>query len=475
MRGRVRQRGRPLRPDERPDERRHPPAVEGRADRLAARRAGLPPSGRGRRHRRHRVPAPRPARRRGSGDVWSTSTRRCSRSAATGRSTAGWLGEIRLGRRRRRGAAAARPVVRQPTRSRSASATSPISSGRWPKPSACSGPAAVSSASSSAALAVPGLGRLYDRLLVRRAAAARPAGRRRRRRAIGIWPRASAAFPIRPASPRLIEAAGFEQVKIPQPERRGRRDPFRLAALTAHAARSSAILRRLLGRPGLSARHNALFPLDADAAAARPLPGAGSTGSSNKAAPGRPGERLADALQELGPSFIKLGQTLATRADLMGAAICRRPRHPAGPAAVLPGCQAKATDRGRARAADRRAVRAVRRRAGRRRLDRPGAFRRDRPRAARSRSRCCGPGIEAAVERDLDFLLWLAEWAERTQPQLRRCARSKTVLTLRSLDAARDGPAPGGRRRRRVRRELRRGRGLPRAARRLARGPRGAW
>ena len=39
---------------------------------------------------------------------------------------------------------------------------------------------------------------------------------------------------------------------------------------------------------------------------------------SRRDAPGRPGQRLAAALQELGPSFIKLGQTLATRADLLG-------------------------------------------------------------------------------------------------------------------------------------------------------------
>ena len=47
---------------------------------------------------------------------------------------------------------------------------------------------------------------------------------------------------------------------------------------------------------------------------------------SRQDAPGRPGQRLARALQELGPSFIKLGQSLATRADLLGeelAADCR--------------------------------------------------------------------------------------------------------------------------------------------------------
>ena len=35
----------------------------------------------------------------------------------------------------------------------------------------------------------------------------------------------------------------------------------------------------------------------------------------------RPGERLCDALQELGPSFIKLGQTFSTRSDLLGDVI----------------------------------------------------------------------------------------------------------------------------------------------------------
>jgi ubiquinone biosynthesis protein len=37
--------------------------------------------------------------------------------------------------------------------------------------------------------------------------------------------------------------------------------------------------------------------------------------------PGRPGQRLAAALTELGPGFIKLGQALSTRADLVGEAV----------------------------------------------------------------------------------------------------------------------------------------------------------
>ena len=39
--------------------------------------------------------------------------------------------------------------------------------------------------------------------------------------------------------------------------------------------------------------------------------------------PERPGERLARALEELGPAFIKLGQTLATRADILSDPIAR--------------------------------------------------------------------------------------------------------------------------------------------------------
>ncbi|MGL1682657.1 hypothetical protein ACSTIO_23820, partial [Vibrio parahaemolyticus] len=39
---------------------------------------------------------------------------------------------------------------------------------------------------------------------------------------------------------------------------------------------------------------------------------------SRRDVPGRAGERLAAALTELGPSFIKLGQILSTRSDLVG-------------------------------------------------------------------------------------------------------------------------------------------------------------
>jgi ubiquinone biosynthesis protein len=40
------------------------------------------------------------------------------------------------------------------------------------------------------------------------------------------------------------------------------------------------------------------------------------------------------------------------------------------------------------------------------------------------------PGIAAAIERDLDFLLWLAEWAERVRPALRQFRPVDTVTLL---------------------------------------------
>ena len=69
------------------------------------------------------------------------------------------------------------------------------------------------------------------------------------------------------------------------------------------------------------ARHDALFPLDLLAvpkalATALKLLTVFNRRHVNAAIP--PGERLAHALEELGPTFIKLGQALATRPDIAG-------------------------------------------------------------------------------------------------------------------------------------------------------------
>ena len=78
---------------------------------------------------------------------------------------------------------------------------------------------------------------------------------------------------------------------------------------------------RVIATARCLARHNALFPLEL-----LPVPAALAWAAkrvANRKAPGRPGQRLARALQELGPAFVKLGQSLAVRGDLLGEAIAR--------------------------------------------------------------------------------------------------------------------------------------------------------
>lgn len=77
---------------------------------------------------------------------------------------------------------------------------------------------------------------------------------------------------------------------------------------------------RLLRVARILARNDALFLLDRLDIA--PIARRVARLISARRAPGRPGERLARALEEAGPSFIKLGQALSTRSDLLGEAVC---------------------------------------------------------------------------------------------------------------------------------------------------------
>ncbi|GAB5468879.1 MAG: 2-polyprenylphenol 6-hydroxylase [Rhodospirillales bacterium] len=79
---------------------------------------------------------------------------------------------------------------------------------------------------------------------------------------------------------------------------------------------SLRMIARLVGILRVLARHDAAPAFEALGLRGWPLWLLKRLG--RKRGRGRPGERLAAALTELGPSFIKLGQSLSTRADLLG-------------------------------------------------------------------------------------------------------------------------------------------------------------
>ena len=144
---------------------------------------------------------------------------------------------------------------------------------------------------------------------------------------------------------------------------------------------------------------------------------------------GRPGERLAKAFEALGPTFIKFGQALSTRPDLIGEAVARdltalHDKLPPFPSAVA-----------------RAIVEAE--------LGKPIAvlFKSfdDTPIAAASIAqvhfaitandraiavKVLRPNIERAFRRDLDLFFWLAALAERALPSWRRLKPVEVVRTF---------------------------------------------
>jgi ubiquinone biosynthesis protein len=200
--------------------------------------------------------------------------------------------------------------------------------------------------------------------------------------------------------------------------------------------RSLRNLIRLLRVAHILARHGALAPL-ADALEAV---GARSTfldfakllfGRGRGS--GRPGERLAAALAELGPAFIKLGQMLSTRTDLLGAQAAadlstlqdRLPPFSSSigrativaelgrPISVL---FASFDDRPVSAASIAQVHFAV--------LPPQPSIEGEPENGAKVTGevavKILRPGIEHAFRRDVDLLRWLAEIVEKTQPRLRR-------------------------------------------------------
>ena len=175
------------------------------------------------------------------------------------------------------------------------------------------------------------------------------------------------------------------------------------------------------------ARYDALWPVEL-------LPEAHGLGLLARLVPrrrtaGRKGERLAAALRRLGPSFIKFGQALSTRADLLGSEVAddladlqdHLPAFPFGE--VRRGIEAEfGTPLGE-------------------------LFRTFSPEAVAAASiaqvhfaetregdavavKVLRPGIEAAMERDLRLFLWIARWCERLAPPSRRLHPVAVVETF---------------------------------------------
>jgi ubiquinone biosynthesis protein len=172
------------------------------------------------------------------------------------------------------------------------------------------------------------------------------------------------------------------------------------------------------------ARHDALFPLEILGIAPALIAWARLFRSRRDKR--RPGERLAAALQDMGPSFIKLGQALSTRADLLSEEVAADLARLQDHLPAFPGSLARAT---------------IEKELGKP-IDALFTSFDDTPIAAASIAqvhfavttdgrdvavKVLRPGIEAAFQRDLDLFYWMAELVERTQPRFRRLKPIESV------------------------------------------------
>ena len=145
--------------------------------------------------------------------------------------------------------------------------------------------------------------------------------------------------------------------------------------------------------------------------------------------PARAGQRLALALTELGPGFVKLGQVLSTRSDLVGEAVASDLSELQDSLAPFEFARARET---------------IERELGRPLGEIYAAFD-ETPVAAASIAqvhfartpegeevavKVLRPGVEAAFARDVDLLSWIADLVERFVPSLRRLKPRAVVATL---------------------------------------------
>ncbi len=187
-----------------------------------------------------------------------------------------------------------------------------------------------------------------------------------------------------------------------------------------HIARLVRIVRTLFA-------HDALFPLELLHSV--PTVGWLARRLSRPRRAGRPGQKLAAALQDLGPTFIKLGQALSTRPDLLGEEVARDLSFLQDRLPPFPSAEAVATveaELGQPITAlfaefDPEPIAAASIAQVHFAVTEDG-----RPVAVK----ILRPGIEAAFARDLDLFLWLARLMERFDRGLRRLRPVDVVRTF---------------------------------------------
>ncbi len=184
---------------------------------------------------------------------------------------------------------------------------------------------------------------------------------------------------------------------------------------------------RLIDIARTFARHDALFPLQNMGIA--PVIVTVAKLISRRTVPGRPGARLSAALEELGPTFIKLGQALSVRPDLVGEEIADDLSSLQDSLPPFPGTVAREIIEHE--------------------LEAPIGYLfssfENNPVAAASIAqvhfavtpegedvavKVLRPGIEARFRQDIDLFLWLARVLERTRPAFRRLRPLEVVRTF---------------------------------------------
>ena len=172
------------------------------------------------------------------------------------------------------------------------------------------------------------------------------------------------------------------------------------------------------------ARHDALFPLET----LRIAPGIVALARlvRRRGETRRPGQRLAAAFSAMGPSFIKFGQAMSTRADLLSEQVALDLGQLADHLEPFAGQDARNT---------------IEQELGRP-VEQLFSVFDDAAVAAASIAqvhyavttdgrevavKVLRPGIEEAFARDLDLFYWLADLVERTQPRFRRLKPSASV------------------------------------------------